>query len=332
VKESEIRPQELMLKYVELSAKDAKLCFSEETRRNLPCIACGSQDTTEEFSKNGFGYALCGECGTLYQTPRPPIEEFEAFYRNSESSRYWAEVFFPAVAEARRKKIFAPRVDRLMFMCDDINLNVSKLIDVGAGYGIFLDEWRKKKSDTELLAIEPSSHLADECRRKSLNVVESIVENVTGYDNYADLVVCFEVLEHVDNPLEFVRIMKRMVKPGGYLFVSTLCIDGFDLQMLWDQSNQISPPHHINFHSIKGFEKLFERAGLVDTVITTPGQLDVDIVKNFIKSSGTDVLQKNRFLSTVFEDQKKSDSFQKFLENNLLSSHAWIMGKKLEKR
>jgi len=216
-------------------------------------------------------------------------------------------------------------------MCKATNLNVSKLIDVGAGYGIFLDEWRKVMPGTELIAIEPSVSLAEECRHKKLSVVESLVENVEGYDDYADLVVCFEVLEHVDSPLEFIKVLKRMVKPGGYLFISTLCIDGFDLQVLWDKSSQISPPHHINFHSIKGFEKLFDRAGLTDVKISTPGQLDVDIVKNFVTSSDGSALQNNRFLKSILDSENKSDKFQDFLSSNQLSSHVWVMAKKPNK-
>jgi len=329
MKESDIRPESLLHRYLELSEQDAKLCFAETPWREIPCVACESDDLVREFEKNGFAYASCQNCGTLFQSPRPSIEAFEAFYRNSVSSRYWAEVFFPAVAETRREKIFKPRVQRLVTMCDDIGLNVSKLIDVGAGYGIFLDEWRAIKPNTELLAVEPSASLSDECRNKGLNVVEAMAENVTGYVGFADLVVCFEVLEHVDNPLKFITVLKKMVKPGGYLFVSTLCIDGFDLQMLWDKSSQIFPPHHINFHSVKGFKLLFQRAGLKDISVTTPGQLDVDIVKNFTHKR-RDLLENNRFLKTLLSDKVKSASFQQFLADNQLSSHAWVLGKNPE--
>jgi 2-polyprenyl-3-methyl-5-hydroxy-6-metoxy-1,4-benzoquinol methylase len=329
VKESDIRPQELMQRYIELSAKDAEHCFDGGERRDIPCIACGSKNVEEEFTKNSFAYALCRECGTLYQTPRPSIEQFEVFYRDSESSRYWAEVFFPTVAEARREKIFKPRVEHLAEICKEVGLEVEKLIDVGAGYGIFLDEWRTIKPETELLAVEPSSALVEECRNKGFNVIESTVENVTGYDSYADLVVCFEVLEHVDDPLEFITVLKKMVRPGGYLFVSTLCIDGFDLKMLWDKSSQISPPHHINFHSIKGFELLFARAGLHEIQITTPGKLDVDIVKNFVENN-PDIVNNNKFMKDLLYDRGKSKLFQEFLADNQLSSHAWVLGKKLE--
>ena len=329
MKEIEIRPKKLMDEYIKLSAEDTKHYFSNLNRRELVCVACGHEDTARQFSKNDFDYSLCNNCKTLYQTPRPNIESFEAFYSNSNSSRYWAEVFYPSVAETRRKKIFQPRVNRLRLLCDDLKLDVKKIIDVGSGFGIFLDEWRSVSPNTELLAIEPSEILAEECRQKNLKVVQSIVEKVDGFNNYADLVVCFEVLEHVDSPLDFINTLKNLTKPGGYVFISTLCIDGFDLQLLWDKSSQISPPHHINFLSVMGFRKLFERAGLEDIKVLTPGELDIDIVKNFIKNNPHE-LEIDSFLERILEDEYKSIEFQKFLSENLLSSHAWVIGKKLE--
>jgi len=72
--------------------------------------------------------------------------------------------------------------------------------------------------------------LANECRSKGFTVIEDIVENVTGYDNSADLVTCFEVLEHVDKSLGFVLVHSEPACPSGHVFFSTLGIDGFDLQ------------------------------------------------------------------------------------------------------
>ena len=327
MKEHEIRPKELLARYVELSAQDAKRCFSSGDRRDLPCVACGSGCKTTQFEKSGFAYARCDQCGTLYQVPRPSLEAFEEFYRNSESSRYWAEVFFPAVAEVRREKIFQPRVRGLAELCAEVGAKVERIIDIGAGYGVFLEEWLKAYPETEAVAVEPSPSLAEECRNKGLMVVEAIAEKTEGLDHFADLVVCFEVLEHVDDPLSFVEDLKRMVRPGGHLFVSTLCIDGFDLQTLWEKSTQISPPHHINFLSVQGFESLFERGGLTDIKVTTPGKLDVDIIRNAAKSDDA-ILDNQRFLQYILCDTKKSQAFQRFLSENQLSSHAWVLGRK----
>lgn len=333
MKETEIRPEALLNRYLELSAEDAVRCFGGVGRVVVPCVACGGDRHEHQFDKHGFGYAQCADCGTLFQSPRPPIDAFEAFYRRSESSTYWAEVFFPAVAEIRREKIFRPRVERLADLCEEKSITVERLIDVGAGYGIFLDEWRRRFPKTAALAIEPSTSLAGECRSKGFVVVEDIVENVAGHDDSADLVTCFEVLEHVYDPLAFVRSLSKLARPGGYVFLSTLGIDGFDLQLLWERSTQISPPHHINFLSVRGFEHLFRRAGLTDVTVTTPGQLDVDIVRNAVKRDPPLLDGRaERFLTRVLTEDAIAVAFQRFLAQQRMSSHVWVLGRKPEGR
>ena len=121
--------------------------------------------------------------------------------------------------------------------------------------------------------------------------------------------------------------LKELAKPGGYVFISTLGIDGFDLQVLWEKSSQISPPHHINFLSTDGFVKLFQRAGLEDIWVTTPGQLDVDIVRNAYKKD-PELLRGQRFIEKLIKDDKKADAFQQFLVEQRMSSHVWILGRK----
>src|SRR5437868_2599537 len=99
MKEHEIRPEALLKRYVELSAQDATTCFAGYARQSIACVACGDTEVSHQFYKHDFAYGRCDQCGTLFQSPRPSIAAFEAFYRESESARYWAEVFFPAVAE-----------------------------------------------------------------------------------------------------------------------------------------------------------------------------------------------------------------------------------------
>jgi SAM-dependent methyltransferase len=137
------------------------------------------------------------------------------------------------------------------------------------------------------------------------------------YESFADLVVCFEVLEHAHDPVDFIKNLARLARPGGVIFVTTLCIDGFDLQTLWQQSNQISPPHHLNFLSVLGFEKLFTRAGLVDIQITTPGKLDVDIVRNTLQQE-PNLFANQKFMHRLIGDEIIAAEFQKFLVKNEL--------------
>jgi SAM-dependent methyltransferase len=329
VKEAEIRPAELLKRYLALSEQDAKRCFENSDLTQINCFACESTDHESVISKNGFLFSLCNSCGTLFQSPRPSREDFSKFYRDSESNEYWSNVFFPAVAEARREKILAPRAASLSKACDKLGIEVSRIADVGAGHGILLEEWGKLNPETSLVAIEPSRSMADTCRRKGFEVIEDVVENVQANVVGADLVASFEVFEHVHDPYEFVRSLSKIAGIGKHVFISTLCVDGFDIQVLWDKSNSVFPPHHLNFASIEGFRTLFERAGLEIVEITTPGVLDVDIVRNFVHENSEDV-QLERFIKKILMDDALSQKFQSFLSENLLSSHVWIFAKVVE--
>jgi len=327
MKEHDIRPEHLLRRYLELSAQDAREYFATGVRTSIACVACGSRASTPQFEKNGFGYAACTDCGTLYQNPRPELAAFEAFYRDSVSARFWAQEFFPAVAEARRERIFRPRVERLAALCAAHGVSVGTLIDVGAGYGIFLDEWRRRFPGTRLIAIEPSAPLARECRAKGLEVIEALAESAQGCAGLGDAVACFEVLEHAHDPLRFLQVLAQFVRPGGCLLVSALGVDGFDIQVLWERSNSIFPPHHINFLSVAGFERLFARAGLEDIEVLTPGVLDVDIVRNALREQ-PQLLAGNRFLERLIRDERLAGALQQFLAQNRLSSHVWVLARR----
>src|SRR5262249_33496425 len=138
---------------------------------------------------------------------------------------------------------------------------------------------------------------------------------------------CFEVLEHVFDPLAFVQAMAALLKPGGHVLLSSLGADGFDIQVLWERSKSVSPPHHLNFMSVAGFERLFSREGLTGVRALTPGRLDVDIVRNGV-AADPGVLD-NRFLELLLSrGPDVLDAFQRFLADNRLSSHVWVLAQK----
>ena len=301
MKESEIRPKELLEEYLRLSEIDAREFFFSDSRKDINCVACGSSEKKFKFEKSNFKYSECRSCGTVFQDPRPNPDLFEKFYTDSDSSNYWSDVFFPSVAESRREKIVIPKVERIINKIRERDNKVNRLIDVGAGYGIFLEEWLKKFPETDAIAIEPSSSLANSCREKGISVKEAMAENVADLDEFGDLVVCFEVLEHVYDPLSFLKVLKDKTKNGGDVLITTLCIDGFDLQILGEQSSAISPPFHINFLSIEGFRALFEQAGFKDIDIFTPGKLDVDIVRNKLELD--DSIIENKLLRKLIQNE-----------------------------
>lgn len=323
MKESDIRHDDLFNEYLRLSRMDAEKLFSGATREEIDCPACGTSKNEFAFSKQNFDYQLCINCETLYQSPRPPQHLFDDFYTNSSSSNFWSESFFPKVADVRQDKIFKPRCERIL---QKISFAPKTIIDVGAGYGLMLDEWKKLIPEAELLAIEPGEKLSKICVSKGFNTLVKTAESASEWHGKADLLTCFEVIEHAYNPYNFVLSLKKLVKPGQKVLVTGLCADGFDIKLLWESSKNIAPPQHINFMSVKGFKALFERAGFTNIQVETPGKLDVDIVRNAMKDESINNINLSRLerhILTTWSEEKLL-RLQEFLAENLLSSHCWI--------
>ena len=135
-------------------------------------------------------------------------------------------------------------------------------------------------------------------------------------------------VEHVHSPLSFLQALLALTKPGGYVLITGLGVDGYDIQTLWEQSKSISPPHHINFMSVKGFELLFKRVGFIDIDLFTPGELDVEIVSKAMAAT-PGLADKNRFAALLaLKGKQVQKQFQEFLKKNLLSSHVWVIAKR----
>lgn len=321
MKENDIRPNDLFEKYVELCTKDS-LLFDFSKFEEVSCPACKSENKKFKFLKNNFTYKSCENCGSVFCSPRPGEKELHKFYYESEASRYWANVFIPAMTEIRIEKLFRKKAVRMIEIIDKYNLKIDKICDVGAGSGILLDELRALRSKYQYYAIEPGMDFADVCRKKGYTTIEDTLENVPSGEYDFDLIISQEVIEHISYPQKFIYSMNKCLKPGGYCLVTGLGYEGFDILSLQEKSKCILPPPHLNFLSIKGFETIFTMNGFEIIDIQTPGELDVDIVANSKYCSEFVKVLINRGSDCIEE-------FQKFLNKYKLSSHVWIFARKL---
>lgn len=322
MREDDIRPKALLDEFfVRLGRDAAALAKKRDAFVDVPCPFCDDANSASAFEKDGFRYVECGVCGSLYASPRPGPTLLREYLENSEAVEFWSTHFYRQTADARRAHMFRPRAERIRTLADQYQLDLTATCaDVGAGYGLFLLELEALSRFGSLVAVEPDARLASVCAGHGFTVVEKWVEELEREELVVDLAVAFEVLEHVYQPLTFLKAAARMLRPGGLLFFSTLAASGFDIQVLWEHSRSVSPPQHLNFPSITGVETLIQRAGLEIVEISTPGQLDVDIVRNVVQARPE--LEVPRFVRTlVAADTDTRQAIQRALSEHRLSSH-----------
>jgi len=325
MKEEDIRKRDVFDRYLKLVEKDVKDFFDFNFFKHIGCPACHSNDLSGEFIKLGFNYMSCNYCSTLFVNPRPPFEILNKFYSSSPSTDFWVKEFFMPVAEARRENIFKPRAEYVFKLFGDISGHI--IGDIGAGFGMFLEELKRLLPENEYVAIEPSLEMAEICRKKDLKTICSPLEDVTGSDGVFDCLTAFELMEHIYDPKMFLEKVYSLLKPGGYLIFTTLNGKGFDILLLWERSKSVSPPHHLNFFNPKSIGLLLEEIGFMNIEATTPGKLDWDIVEGMILKEGMDL---GRFWKVVAKelDSLGKKTLQEWIVQNNLSSHMRVVAQK----
>ena len=320
MKEEDIRPKKIFDEYLRLAALDADIYFGNSIRQPVPCPACGAQgDFT--FNKHGFSYEECPACQTLFVSPRPPAADFFHYYQGSASARYFATTFYWETAEARREKLWRAKAAMVQDMLKKHGADRHGVFDIGGGYGIFAEEYQRL-TGVAVTVIEPGPELAQICRKKSLAVVESFLENVRAEQLLAGpkVFVSFELFEHLHDPGIFLQRLSSLMQSGDLFLFTTLSGMGVDIQALWNESNSISL-QHLNFFNPKSIRLLIERAGLRVLTVETPGKLDIDILFN------NRMLIKDRFWRNfvVQASPEERQEWQNFIAAHGFSSHMFIV-------
>lgn len=294
---------------------------------SVDCPACAGKDYNQEFEKFGFHFDRCNRCRTVFMNPRPSEAILGDFYTRSEVYKYWDTHIFPASREVRREKIFRPRLVKILELCKKFNISADTLVDVGSASGMFCQEALESHKFKRVIGIEPSVSQADTCRKYGIEVVNKPVEAVSHLKGRADVVTCFETIEHVFDPGKFIEWCTRLLTPGGLLVLTCPNYEGFDVLTLGVKSESLDA-EHINLFNPDSIVMMIEKHGLTVMECETPGQLDAEIVRNKALSNEID-LKCQPFLHKilVMEWKKHGHPFQEYLKSNMMSSHMWVVSR-----
>ena len=148
-------------------------------------------------------------------------------------------------------------------------VNRGKLLDVGAAYGTFLSLARQ---DFECFGLDVSAYAARVAREEfGLNVQQGSIEQATPFeDEFFDAVVMWDVIEHLVDPIAALQEVRRIVKPGGYLAVSTDDVGNWLVRLLGRKWWGLAAPLHLNHFTKRAMTIAIQRVGGFEEVAFVP--------------------------------------------------------------
>lgn len=138
-----------------------------------------------------------------------------------------------------------------------------KLLDVGCGKGDFLQSLNSISSENKF-ALDLNEPAIEECRRQGFQAFCGTVDSALarGFLKAGEfsVVTAFHCLEHVDDPVAFVRSLVKIAAPGGRVFISTP-YSPMSFEAGWfDVLNH--PPHHMTRWNLRAYGRLAEMLGV----------------------------------------------------------------------
>jgi SAM-dependent methyltransferase len=329
-KENDIRPEELMEKKKPALLHDINFLLERiDSFITVDCVACGSKNHVFWAKKAGFTYHQCKDCNTQFMNPRADDETLGEFYKQSQNYAFWNKHIFPASEAVRKQKIFIPRAGKTIDLCRKYEIPGSgTLLEIGSAFGTYCDSVRELGFFKRIVAVEPTPDLAETCRKKGIETFEQTIEGLEFEEGTADVLASFEVIEHLGNPAMFIQSASRFLKKGG-LFICT-CPSGSGIgTLVLKEKSKVVDHEHVNYFNPKSLPLLLNRCGLETLEVSTPGELDAELLYNeFLQQP--DLFKDELFFQHLFSHTREDtlSDLQEFLKKNHLSSHLWVVARK----
>lgn len=136
-----------------------------------------------------------------------------------------------------------------------------RILEIGSGLGYFTAQLRTLGHN--VIGCDLSS---DACERATLTyggeyICADVKQVLLTHGNTFDVIVGLEVIEHVEDPVEFLRSIKSLLKPNGSIIITT---PNLRTDNIW---NTTEPPIHLSYFSLNGVRSMGLRVGAEATLI-----------------------------------------------------------------
>lgn len=226
------------------------------------CSLCGAHKSSFIIKEDVWTVRQCRECSFVYVTPLPD-EQF--LYRHYQQ-------YLPAkqheIEQWRRmmEVVFQTSLDRIA----RYGFRQGTLLDIGCGHGFFLEKARKR--GWSVYGIEPCAHAQKYAAEKNMTVDSCALFERAYQDEMFDVVTLFYVLEHLPQPIRYLKEIHRILKPGGIVLVRvphTTPLVKF-LKIFGIPNRLYDAPSHLGDFSPQTIAFALTKSGF-DGIVTFPG-------------------------------------------------------------
>jgi 2-polyprenyl-3-methyl-5-hydroxy-6-metoxy-1,4-benzoquinol methylase len=174
------------------------------------CAICKSKDQKTVFNEFGVDILKCRKCGHIFSSHQAS-QYYDGYFEQQDletEDQFWWNAAHQSMYDD---------------FCSRFIMGKSgKLLDVGCGLGYFVKHVSKHPG-WEVYGCEISERAVDFAKSKLglSNVAAGKIEEANFPEGFFDLITLWDVIEHIPDPDSFLAKIRKLLKPGGLLFLHT---------------------------------------------------------------------------------------------------------------
>jgi len=285
--------------------------FEASRQERFPCIYCGSLKFIPVFLREDNTLVVhCQECHLEFVNPLPTIETMQENYqREMTGNETGTGIHSNYILERQKRfKSFSKLHNSRLSLIERLYPKKGNLLDIGCGAGFFLNSAKERGWNCYGMEIlfEYVKFAQENFALENIHL-ESLDESITFEPNTFDVITLWDLIEHLRNPLESLKKIHQIMKPGGLLVMWTPNVkNSIFLKEKWTGYRIIQ---HFYFFSGESLTNLLEKAGFKIVSLNTnkakKGLLESKGFKPFDKSEKPNT-QIKKFLRSVRRDIKNT--------------------------
>jgi SAM-dependent methyltransferase len=224
-----------------------------------PCCGAAAAPAGQKFGRfaaRAFDLARCAACGLGFVAD--PLTDLGAVYDEAYYRGSGADPLVDYVGELERPEVSIRRYEwrGILKAVEALRGPVAgaRWLDYGCGNG-GLVRYVSGARATDICGFE-QGWIAGRARDAGIPVLAQ--EELPGLAGSCDIVTAIEVIEHIPDPHEFFSTARRLLKPGGLLFLTTGNVAPIRDLPGW---SYVTPEIHVSFFEPRTLAGLLERHG-----------------------------------------------------------------------
>ncbi|WP_025744050.1 class I SAM-dependent methyltransferase [Aquimarina pacifica] len=281
-------------------------------KQNVLDFFLESKDQT--VSGETFQLLYDQEYDMLVTSPKPEEKEIHKYYQSedyishTDAKRSLFEKMYHIV------KVFS--LKKKTKLITRLNKGTGSLLDIGAGTGDFLMVAKNKGWFVE--GVEPS----DQAKELAIDKGVTLQDDTSNLDSESfDIITMWHVLEHVPNPKDQIKELRRLLKPNGFAVIAVPNFKSYDATYYKSFWAAYDVPRHLWHFSKKAVQKLFlEEEMILEKIL--PMKFDSFYVSLLSEKYKTGVMNFFKAFVVGFRSNMKAKRSREY------SSHIYVLKKR----